>query len=162
MATEAATASADAGLATDLYRRMLPIRGFGDRVQGLFLRGEGYGGRRQMSAPEVEKVQPGDSATFGRIVPIYAGPADHQHPALRKLLKRLCDEYAPFAVDDLPAEVREAIGADLERTFAFLFEKLKVQGTRGITDRWVRPPALSHDAPRAATVAAPDDMEAGE
>ncbi len=67
---------------------------------------EGYGGRRQMSAPEVEKVQAGDSANFGRIVPVYAGPADHQHPALRKLLKRLCDEYAPFAVDDLPSEVR--------------------------------------------------------
>jgi ATP-dependent DNA helicase RecG len=67
---------------------------------------EGYGGRRQMSAPEVEKVQAGDSANFGRIVPVYAGPADHQHPALRKLLKRLCDEYAPFAVDDLPPEVR--------------------------------------------------------
>jgi len=67
---------------------------------------EGFGGRRQMSAPEVEKVQAGDSANFGRIVPVYAGPADHQHPALRKLLKRLCDEYAPLAVDDLPAEVR--------------------------------------------------------
>lgn len=63
---------------------------------------------------------------------------------------------------DLPADVREAIGADLERVFSFLFEKLKVQGTRGITDRFVRPPALSHDAPRAAAVAAPDDMEAGE
>jgi len=67
---------------------------------------EGFGGRRQMSAPEVEKVQDGDSANFGRIVPVYAGPADHQHPALRKLLKRLCDEYAPWAVDDLPPEVR--------------------------------------------------------
>ncbi len=70
----------------------------------------------------------------------------------------------PFkrALWDLPPDVRAAIGADLERTFSFLFEKLKVQGTRGITDRHVRPPALSHDAPRAATAAAPDDMEAGE
>ncbi len=70
----------------------------------------------------------------------------------------------PFkqALWDLPAEVREAIGADLERTFMFLFEKLKVQGTRAITDRHVTPPALTHDAPRAAAVAAPDDMEAGE
>jgi fructose/tagatose bisphosphate aldolase len=70
----------------------------------------------------------------------------------------------PFkrALWDLPADVREAIGADLERTFTFLFEKLEVGGTRGITDRHVRPPALSHDAPRAVTVAAPDDMEAGE
>jgi ATP-dependent DNA helicase RecG len=67
---------------------------------------EGFGGRRQMSGPEVEKLTPGDSANFGRIVPTYVGPADHQHPALRKLMKRLCDELAPHAVDDLPAEVR--------------------------------------------------------
>ncbi|HET6438236.1 MAG TPA: ATP-dependent DNA helicase RecG [Anaeromyxobacter sp.] len=67
---------------------------------------EGFGGRRQMSQPEVEKVQPGDSANFGRIVPFYAGPADYQHPALRKLMKRLCDELAPLAPEDLPAAVR--------------------------------------------------------
>ena len=67
--------------------------------------GEGFGGRRQMSQPEVEKVQAGDSASFGRIVPIYPGPADYQHPALRRLMKRLVDEYAPFTVDDLPPEV---------------------------------------------------------
>jgi ATP-dependent DNA helicase RecG len=68
---------------------------------------EGFGGRRQMSQPEVEKVQAADSASFGRIVPIYAGPADYQHPALRRLMKRLVDEYAPKAVDDLPPAVRE-------------------------------------------------------
>jgi ATP-dependent DNA helicase RecG len=67
---------------------------------------EGFRGRRQMSQPEVEKLTPGDSANFGRIVPFYVGPADYQHPALRKLVKRLCDEYAPFAVDDLPPAVR--------------------------------------------------------
>jgi ATP-dependent DNA helicase RecG len=67
---------------------------------------EGFGGRRQMAQPEVERAEAGDSANFGRIVPIYPGPADYQHPALRKLMKRLCDEYAPGAVDDLPAEVR--------------------------------------------------------
>jgi len=63
---------------------------------------------------------------------------------------------------DLPAPVREAIGADLERTFAFLFEKLQVKDTRAITGREVIPPAQSHDAPRTAVAAAPDDMEAGE
>jgi ATP-dependent DNA helicase RecG len=67
---------------------------------------EGFGGRRQMTQPEVERHQPGDSANFGRIVPIYPGPADWQHPALRKLMKRLCDELAPLAVDELPAPVR--------------------------------------------------------
>lgn len=67
---------------------------------------EGFGGRRQMAQPEVERAEAGDSANFGRIVPVYPGPADFQHPALRKLMKRLCDEYAPWAVDDLPPEVR--------------------------------------------------------
>jgi ATP-dependent DNA helicase RecG len=69
--------------------------------------GEGFGGKRQMAQPEVEKVHPGDSASFGRIVPVYAGPADWQHPALRRLMKRLCDEDAALAVDDLPRAVRE-------------------------------------------------------
>jgi ATP-dependent DNA helicase RecG len=71
---------------------------------------EALGGKRQMSQPELEKVQPGDSASFGRIVPFYAGPADWQHPALRKLMKRLCDEFAGQAVEDLPAAVRERRG----------------------------------------------------
>jgi ATP-dependent DNA helicase RecG len=67
---------------------------------------EGFGGKRQMNQPEVEKLVAGDSANFGRIVPFYAGPADHQHPALRKLMKRLVDELAPQAVDDLPPATR--------------------------------------------------------
>ncbi|HZZ84536.1 MAG TPA: ATP-dependent DNA helicase RecG [Anaeromyxobacteraceae bacterium] len=67
---------------------------------------EGFGGARQMTQPEVEKLTQGDSANVGRIVPVYPGPADYQHPALRKLMKRLCDELAGQAVDDLPASVR--------------------------------------------------------
>jgi fructose-bisphosphate aldolase, class II len=63
---------------------------------------------------------------------------------------------------DLPAEVRGAIAADLEKTFAFLFEQLRVTGTRAITDRFVRPPLQSHAEPRPVAVAAPDDLEAGE
>jgi fructose-bisphosphate aldolase, class II len=63
---------------------------------------------------------------------------------------------------DLPADVRGAIGATLEKTFAFLFEQLRVKGTRATTDRYVQPPLASHAAPRAALVAAPDDAEAGE
>jgi fructose/tagatose bisphosphate aldolase len=63
---------------------------------------------------------------------------------------------------DLPAEVLGAIGADLERTFAFLFEQLRVVGTRQAADRFVQAPLDSHAAPRAALVAAPDDAEAGE
>ncbi len=71
---------------------------------------EGFGGRRQMTQPQVESHQPGDSANFGRIVPIYPGPADWQHPALRKLMKRLCDELAPLTVDELPAPLRARRG----------------------------------------------------
>jgi ATP-dependent DNA helicase RecG len=67
---------------------------------------EGYGRRRQMARPEVEKVHAGDSASFGRIVPVYPGPADYQHPALRKLMKRLADELAPLVPDDLPPGIR--------------------------------------------------------
>jgi fructose/tagatose bisphosphate aldolase len=63
---------------------------------------------------------------------------------------------------DLPADVRGAIAADLEKTFAFLFEQLRVTGTRAITDRFVRPPLQSHAEPRPVAVAAPDDLEAGE
>jgi len=71
---------------------------------------EGFGGKAQMAQPEVELVRAGDSASFGRVVPLYAGPADWQHPALRRLMKRLCDEYAAQAVDDLPAAVRRSRG----------------------------------------------------
>ena len=71
---------------------------------------------------------------------------------------------APFKrrLWDLPAETRAAIAADLERTFTFLFEQLRVAGTRALTDRFVKPPLQSHAAPRAVAVAAPDDAEAGE
>ena len=68
--------------------------------------GEGFGGVRQMAQPEVEKIGEGDSANFGRIVPVYPGPADYQHPALRKLMRRLVEEYAPLVPEDLPAAVR--------------------------------------------------------
>jgi len=63
---------------------------------------------------------------------------------------------------DLPADIRAAIGADLEKTFAFLFEQLRVKGTRAATDKYVKPKLDSHAAPRAALVSAPDDAEAGE
>ncbi|HET8713234.1 MAG TPA: class II fructose-bisphosphate aldolase [Gemmatimonadales bacterium] len=63
---------------------------------------------------------------------------------------------------DLPADVRAAIGADLEKTFTFLFEQLRVKGTRAVTDKYVKPKLVSHAAPRAALVSAPDDAEAGE
>ncbi len=59
MATKDAEASAgavDATLATELYRRMLLIRGFEDRVQSLFLRGEIYGTTHLYSGQEAIAV----------------------------------------------------------------------------------------------------------
>src|SRR5881296_2135288 len=63
---------------------------------------------------------------------------------------------------ELPAPVRDAVAADLEKTLAFLFEQLRVTHTRAVVDRFVRPPLQSHAQPRAVAVAAPDDLEAGE
>jgi hypothetical protein len=62
----------------------------------------------------------------------------------------------------MPAEVLAAIGADLEKTFTFLFEQLRVRGTREVVARIVKAPHQSHAAPRPVAVAAPDDAEAGE
>ena len=59
MATKDAQATAgavDATLAKDLYRRMLLIRGFEDRVQSLFLRGEIYGTTHLYSGQEAIAV----------------------------------------------------------------------------------------------------------
>jgi hypothetical protein len=40
---------------------------------------------------------------------------------------------------DLPTSVRDAIGADLERTFGDIFSRLRLQGTRAVVDRFVKP-----------------------
>src|SRR3989449_8454537 len=63
---------------------------------------------------------------------------------------------------DLPADVRAAIAGDLEDTFAFLFEQLRVTNTRGTVDRWIKPPPQSHARPRPGAAAAPDDPAAGQ
>ena len=49
---------------------------------------------------------------------------------------------------DLSEDVRARIGADLEKTFTFLFEQLRVKGTRAATDKYVQPKLDSHAAPR--------------
>ncbi len=50
------SAAVDAELATGLYRRMLLIRGFEDRVQSLFLKGEVYGTTHLYSGQEAVAV----------------------------------------------------------------------------------------------------------
>ncbi len=62
----------------------------------------------------------------------------------------------------LPEEIRTAIAGDLERTFAFLFEQLNVNGTEDHVNRFVQAPMQHHAALRPALVTAEDDAEAGE
>ena len=49
--------------------------------------------------------------------------------------------FGPFKLElwHLPADVRSRICDALERQFAFLFEKLKVNGTRAILDKYIQP-----------------------
>jgi fructose/tagatose bisphosphate aldolase len=63
---------------------------------------------------------------------------------------------------DLPEDARSAIAADLERTFAFLFEQLNVNGTADLVDRTVKAPLQHHAALDKVLVRAADDADAGE
>jgi fructose/tagatose bisphosphate aldolase len=62
----------------------------------------------------------------------------------------------------LPEDVRGAIAADLEKTFAFLFEQLNVNGTENDIKRFVQAPIQHHAALRPVLVSAEDDPDAGE
>ena len=62
----------------------------------------------------------------------------------------------------LPAEVRGAIAADLEKTFGFLFQQLGVKGTADLVRRTVPAQPLSWDRLHRAEGRAKDDAEAGE
>ena len=62
----------------------------------------------------------------------------------------------------LPAEVRAAIAAELEKTFDFLFEQLKVTGTGALVQKYIQAPYQAHASLQRALVTAVDDAEAGE
>jgi fructose/tagatose bisphosphate aldolase len=62
----------------------------------------------------------------------------------------------------LPEDVRGAIAADLEKTFAFLFEQLNVNGTEDQVHRFIQAPIQHHAALKPVLVAAADDPDAGE
>jgi len=62
---------------------------------------------------------------------------------------------------DLPASIREAVAADLEKTFDFLFEQLAVGGTAALVERHVTAP-VQHHAALAKVGPAMDDPDAGE
>src|SRR4051794_8594545 len=71
---------------------------------------------------------------------------------------------APFKRDlwALPEDVRTVIAADLEKTFAFLFEQLNVNGTEEQVHRFIQAPIQHHAALKPVLVAAADDPDAGE
>ena len=62
----------------------------------------------------------------------------------------------------LPEDVRSAIAADLEKTFAFLLEQLNVNGTEDQVNRFIQAPIQHHAALKPVLVAAADDPDAGE
>jgi fructose/tagatose bisphosphate aldolase len=62
----------------------------------------------------------------------------------------------------LPADVRAAIAADLEKTFTFLFEQLKIYGTADLVRKSIRAPTLTEDQLHRVGERAVDDAEAGE
>ncbi len=70
----------------------------------------------------------------------------------------------PFKKDvwGLPAEARARIAADLEKTFGFLFDQLKIEGTAALVSKYVHAPYQAHSSLERALVTAVDDAEAGE
>lgn len=62
----------------------------------------------------------------------------------------------------LPQGVRDAIAADLESTFRFLFEQLNVNGTDALVDRFIHAPVQHHASLDKVSVSAEDDPDAGE
>ncbi|HEX3927437.1 MAG TPA: class II fructose-bisphosphate aldolase [Gemmatimonadales bacterium] len=70
----------------------------------------------------------------------------------------------PFKRDvwSLPAAVRQQIGADLEKTFAFLFTQLQVTGTAQTVLRLVDAPRIGHGVLAHSGILAEDDPDAGE
>ncbi|HJW14639.1 MAG TPA: class II fructose-bisphosphate aldolase [Thermoanaerobaculia bacterium] len=55
---------------------------------------------------------------------------------------------------NLPDGTRQAIGASLEKKFRFLFEKLRVPGTRALVSRYIRPVDVLAAAPAPAAASA--------
>ncbi len=57
--------------------------------------------------------------------------------------------FGPFkeALWNLPPEILDKIGAELERQFAFLFDKLNVRKTKELVDKYVKPVDVPLDVP---------------
>lgn len=59
--------------------------------------------------------------------------------------------FGPFKMElwHLPMDVRDEICAELERQFAFLFDKLKVNGTKAVLDQFIKPVDVPQKMPTA-------------
>jgi len=59
--------------------------------------------------------------------------------------------FGPFKMElwHLPSDVRDEICSELERQFAFLFDKLKVNGTRPVLDQFIKPVDVPLEMPKA-------------
>lgn len=85
-------------------------------------------------------------------------PKDTPEQFLYKTRKKALGPFKE-AIWNLPVGAREAIARDLESKFDFLFDRLKVGGTREIVARWVHPVAVAaSDASHSFT----RDDEAGD
>jgi hypothetical protein len=49
----------------------------------------------------------------------------------------------------LPSDVRDEICAELEKQFAFLFDKLKVNNTKAVLDQFIKPVDVPQKKPTA-------------
>ena len=59
--------------------------------------------------------------------------------------------FGPFKQEmwNLPAETRNKIGAELEKQFTFLFDKLKVTSTKKIIEKYIQPVDVQLELPAA-------------
>ena len=59
--------------------------------------------------------------------------------------------FGPFKLEmwHLPAETRNKLGAELEKQFTFLFDKLKVTSTQKIVEKYVQPVDVQQELPAA-------------
>jgi hypothetical protein len=57
--------------------------------------------------------------------------------------------FGPFKQDmwNLPSDVRDKIGIELEKQFSFLFDKLKMTGTLAIVEKYIKPVDVQLELP---------------
>jgi len=72
-----------------------------------------FHGHKEIHHPDVEMIEgevDQDSLNFNRIVPIYSEIEGLYQRTLRRLMKRILEEYAPYLESPIPAEIQEAQG----------------------------------------------------